>query len=625
MQIIIFNKYMDKENKFIEKLDIESTKEFENYKKFFLNNEEDKSLFFNFLFSDLISYEKLNGNTNIEAIFKNPEIIIESKINSIVNKIYEKDYNLLEKIKEKFSKTKTDIKSKLDECINHIEILKKSYIDILIKDFIPINNEIKLIFTNKKVLVLKNLKKDNYSLAERFIRIIFNSIANDEKKAFIMNNNINISSNNINNQNISNYINFYNEDNINIFNDVENKFIDFSDMNNNFRYWIVLIYLISQLFNTNSNYEILFDQNECKTNIEKLCKLIEEKKEKKKHKKKKHKKNGGGKEDYDKSKKINNKKSDKNAKIKNLYNDVFEYCYVYNNKNLKEIYINPFDDNIRKYFKSLLIKNEKKYSNISNNIEHKSKNNRNNSNEYRNNSNEYRNNSNENTNNSNEDRNGNNSNEDRNENNYNENRNNKSGGGSKQLLDPFDKKNIQLKNIIEIKNSENIKNNSKIIDLLSYKKLKYDIYQSLKIYKNEDNLKKLYNFISKIKIKIILLLYSLYKLKKNLYEKYLNKINIIFFNKESRTPKKNNKKSPKKNNNNNSSASNNSNKSNNNKTILNYLSNIDINKRIKNIETEIKLLENEKGTKNYDEKLLKKDEEIKRLYIQKYKNLFFQK
>ena len=35
MQIIIFNKYMDKENKFIEKLDIESTKEFENYTKFF--------------------------------------------------------------------------------------------------------------------------------------------------------------------------------------------------------------------------------------------------------------------------------------------------------------------------------------------------------------------------------------------------------------------------------------------------------------------------------------------------------------------------------------------------------------------------------------------------------------
>jgi hypothetical protein len=596
MQIIIFNKYMDKENKFIEKLDIESTKEFENYKKIFFNNEEDKSLFFNFLFGDLISYEKLDRNTNIETIFKNPEIIIESKINSIVNKIYEKNYNLLEKIKEKFIKTKIDVKSKLDECINHIEILKKSYIDGLIKDFIPVNNEIKLIFTNKKVLVLKNLKKDNYSLAERFIRIIFNSITKDEKKSFIMNNNINLTPNNINNQNISNYNDFYNESNINIYNESENKFMDFYAMNNNFKYWIVLIYLISQLFNTNSNYEILFDEKECKTNIEKLTKFNEEKKkDKKKDKKKKDKKRGGGKEDYDKVKQTNNKKFDKNknSKIKNLYNDVFEYCYVNSNTNLQKIYINPFDNDIRKYFKSLI-------KNTPGEILNKSKNNGKNLNKNMNNINE-------------------------NENNSNEYVNNKSGGGSKQLVDPFDKKNIDLKNIIEIKNSENIKNNSKIIDLLSNKKLKYDIYQSLKIYKNEDNLKKLYNFISKIKIKIILLLYSLYKLKKNLYEKFLNKINIIFFNKETISPRKNKKNlNNSRYNGNNENNSNNGNKrqSANNITILNYLNNINIDKRIKNIENEIKLLEAEKGTKNYDEKLLKKDEEIKRLLVQKYKNRF---
>jgi hypothetical protein len=340
---------MDKENKFIEKLDIESTKEFEIYKNIFSNNIEDKELLYSFLFGDLISNDKLNEIINIETILKNPEIIIENKINTIVNKITTKDNNLLEEVKKKFDKTRSEMKIKIQECNEHIEILKKTYIDKLIKNYIPVNNENKLIFTNKKVLILQNLKKDNYSLAERFIRIIFNEINKEEQQEFIMNNNINISNNNFKNYEIKSFNNFYDDDKINIFH--ENNVLRFNEINNNFKYWIVLTYLISQIFNNNSNYEILFNQRECKTNIEKLLKNYEEKKkEKGKNKKEKDKKydkdkkRGGDREEYYKDEKKNredsnkykkhqsknrnkdkekNKEKNKNINIKNLYNDIF--------------------------------------------------------------------------------------------------------------------------------------------------------------------------------------------------------------------------------------------------------------------------------------------------------------
>ena len=633
---------MDKENKFIEKLDIESTKEFEIYKNIFSNNIEDKELLYSFLFGDLISNDKLNEIIDIETILKNPEIIIENKINTIVDKITEKDNNLLEEVKKKFNKTRSEMKMKIQECNEHIEILKKTYIDKLIKNYIPINNENKLIFTNKKVLILQNLKKDNYSLAERFIRIIFNEINKEEQQEFVMNNNINVSNNNFKNYEIKSFNNFYDEDKINIFN--ENNVLRFNEMNNNFKYWIVLTYLISQIFNNNSNYEILFNERECKINIEKLLKNYEEKKkEKGKNKKEKDKKydkdkkRGGDKEDYYKDGKKNredsnkykkhqsknrnkdkekNKEKNKNINIKNLYNDIFENCYIKNDINLKKIYVLPFEKNIKDYFISFLVK---KNNTIKNNISKVNNLNKNkNTNETLNEI------INETVNDAVNDVGNKKSNNESNEIHL---------GGGILFQDPFEDKNIELKNIVDIKNTNIIKNNG-CVNLIKNRKLKYDIFQSLKLYKNEDNLKKLYLFISKIKIKLILLLYALYKLKKTLYEKYLDKINIVFFNNEVRKKnntintdkkldkiKKNTNNTQNRNNEtNNRNRQNNLNKSNNISKI--DKKNIDINLKIKNIENEIKLMQNKKGTKNYDEELLSKEEQIKELLIEKYKNRF---
>jgi hypothetical protein len=610
---------MDKENKFIERLDNESSREFETYKKIFSNNNEDKELLYNFLFDDLITHENINKNENINinTILKNPQIIIEDKINNIYNKISQTNNELLEEVKKKFVKTNNEIKIKIEECNNHIEILKKTYIDSLIKNYIPVNNETKLIFLNKKVLTLQKLKKDNYSLAERFIRIIFNKVTKEQKQEFLMNNNINIS-NNLHNYEIKNFNDFYDDEKINIFNKNNSEILKFSEMNNNFKYWIVLIYLISQIFNNNSNYEILFNEKECKTNIEKLFKYVEEKKKDKNKKDKnkkddKHKKKGGSKQNFhkknknkendqskDKFKKDKNKNKNKNKNkdinIKNLYNDVFENCYIKNNINLKNIYVIPFEKNIKNYFISFLVK---KNNIIQNKIKNIPKNN-----------------------NSIENSESNNNSENISENNKNQHETiEQSAGGL--FIDPFEDKRIELKTIVEIKNTNTDKNKSQEI-LIKDKKLKYDIFQSLKLYKNEYNLKQMYLFISKIKNKIILLLYSLYKLKRNLYEKYLDKINMLFYNNEKKKDEKINENMKNKQTKKESNIQKNTNKQNNNynKNIKNNNINININNKIKKIQNQILLIENKKGTKNYDEELLEKEEKIKNLLVERYKSRF---
>ena len=142
-------------------------------------------------------------------------------------------------------------------------------------------------------------------------------------------------------------------------------------------------------------------------------------------------------------------------------------------------------------------------------------------------------------------------------------------------------------------------------------KLKFDIFQSLYLLKNIKNKEKIEDFLSKIKMKLIYVLYSLYKIKKNIYSSYIE----IISEKINNTNLSNNQKS------------NNSTSLKKTDLILNSIqsSSSKLNIEVLKIEYYIKLLRNKiveledkKGIRDYDKIILKLEEEIKKAIIQKY-------
>ena len=638
---------MDKENKFLQKLDIESSKEFEMYKNYLLSQPNDKELLYILLFNDLISYKDIDSNIDIEEILKNPEIIIENRINRIINRISNKDANLLDELKKKFAKSKSELTNKIKECTEHMELLKKSYIDITLKNFVPINSETKLIFNNKTVLFIDESKKTNYSLSERFVRLMFNYVNRNEYNSNNNNNNNNNNKNNISSDE------FYSDDKIGSFLSSDNKPNNFRNIHNNFKYWIILIYLISQIFSKNSNYETLFNDKEFKSNIEKLLKTDVPKKKKKNDKtdskkdKKKKQKGGDNIENIIRErssrnhnshpkgkgkdkKKGNDKDKNKNkiSELKNSYLSAFENCYVNEDKTLKKVYIDLFEKKMRNYFVSkenvnkILLEEELKSEKPNKLTESPNASSPNASlGPSPNSSSPNASSPNASSPNASLGSSPNASSPNTslgsspNALNINTSVPNIISGGSNasniKFIDPFDYKMIDIKNIIDLGNSKNIKKND-ITKLLQTRKLKYDIFQSLKMFKNEDNLKEAYEFISKIKIKVVLLLFYLYKIKKILYEKYLEIINIKFFSNVSVPIIKKEAISHNKTTNNSfiSTRKDYSKNNNNNKEF--------IDNRIKKLKNEIILLENKKGTVNYDKAVFEREEKIKQLIIEQY-------
>ena len=163
-----------------------------------------------------------------------------------------------------------------------MKLLKNEYLYIKVKSFIPINTNNKLIFEKKTVLTTNNLKID-LSLGDFFSRFLFNEIKLKDK------NSNNIRHEYFNNFYDSKYIDSYiNEDKTDIIE-------DFSKIDNNFKYWIILITLIGQFFSNKANFEIIFNDKEFDKNIKLLINPPEkeDKKDKKNKKHKKHKKKGG--------------------------------------------------------------------------------------------------------------------------------------------------------------------------------------------------------------------------------------------------------------------------------------------------------------------------------------------
>ena len=466
--------------------------------------------------------------------------------------------NYITELKKKISNKKVEIENKLKECKKDMNLLKNEFININISKYLPLNNsKTKLIFEKKTVITLYKIKKYTLEMGEFFARYIFNSIK-------------------VKNSNSNNLFNklskdFYDESNINTYlNNEKTDINNFNDISNNFKYWIVLLMLIYSLFNNNSNFEEILTRKEL---IDKTIKtLLKPQVEMKKNKKNKKKnKKGGGNNENDVKNKIESvikekftkdSRDSKNTKImKN--NDKKKELITRYNTIFSSCYVD--ERNLSKIYIESFNKNMKEY--FKNELENKL------------------------------------TEEEININNI-------------TLTNPFNKKKIKFIDIFDLqKKTVTINDIGSVLPRMNFK-----IYESLNPLIFLENEIEIDNFLLEIKYKIVLVLYSLYKIKYKLYETYINSINNLFninnSQSKSSTDPNNTKTKTKKNT-----------ESDNTKTKKNTESNNikmnEFNKKIKNIKNKIILLGNKNGILEQDEKILKYKEEIKKMIINKYnkKNL----
>ena len=336
-------------NSLLKQLDKKAEEEFEKILRFFNNdeNKEDKILFYKFLFSDIISKKILNEDKeiiNINNVINQPKYSIDKYIYETLENNSNKEISLKEEIKKGLYQSKVKINKKINECIDNINILKKIFLNLNLEKKLPSSNEqIELSFKNKTVLVSDNLK-----IGEIFARYIFSLISDDDESicqienfysserinSYIIdeeNNNIENKNKPKNKQNGGGNENEENEDesddeesedeesedeetgnnqegnkpkeiqnnkkskiknNLNNLNKSNKKIKivikkDFSKIDNNFKYWIFLIKLITQLFSNNSDYDIIFNFKKLINEIDKLVVIEKENQSKKDSKKKK--------------------------------------------------------------------------------------------------------------------------------------------------------------------------------------------------------------------------------------------------------------------------------------------------------------------------------------------------
>ena len=350
--------------------------------------------------------------------------------------------------------------------------------------------------------------------------------------------------------------------------------------------------LIRELFLDKSNYEIILNFRELTNHIKILLKpTVKVDKSKSKNKKStKYKKGGGNRNDLKKvskilenkntskknGKEVIKKNNDKKIELITLYNFIFNYCYVEKDKNLNKIYVESFNSNMKEYFKNEL----------ENKIEA----------------------------------------DNRGELNI----------ANISLINPFNKKSLKFVDLF-INYKKTIIDKDDINDII--KTLVFPIYESNHLFLNIENEIEIDDFLSSIKYKIILVLYSLYSIKKKLYETYINSINNIFnieankskqnttnteTNTETNTKTKTNTKTNtkiKKNNENSNIETEKIKKNNKNSKINNEngkSNKNNFNIKIKNIKNKIDKLQNKNGIFEQDEKIMQYKDEIKKLIIKKY-------
>ena len=592
----------EQNNKLLIKLNEIAEKEFERYISYLElpSNLNDKEFFVKFLFNDVLTIQVPFDSISISELFEDPSFIINSYFDKVKNK--NNFNNLLNTIKLKFIEKKKILKEKIKECNHHLKIIKNEFINIELENILANkgNTYKKFTFFNKKVLIYPETNKLNYSLSEIFARYIFTSINN---------NSTNIPSNSV-------VDNFYEQSKILSFiNDPSNptSINPFSSINNNFKYWIFIIFLISTLFAANSDYTILFNNKEFEKFIDKLVILKTQKKKDSqgqgKGKKKKHR--GGSKkgigsilqsqgQGQEKGKGKNQEHQKKNieeSSEKKLYKEIFNKCYVsfqgppLDNKNLLLIYNGKIDGSDDKYlnvikeyfekykpFKDILAITPTNPSNIGNSAAKS----------------ELR----------------------------------KIQSIPNLFLPQEDKAKIKI-DISDIgKKDSEIKLDmvkSYIHKIIS----SFDIFQSLRMLQDKNNYYDIKNFMKELRKKLILLLYNLYKFKKNIYEKFIENLNIEFLEENNNNDNNDNNDY---NDNNNLNKEKNRNISKNTKKVqiqnnFNYSiqNNIDnniknniiqINKEIISLKSKLKTL-NEENI-NYEKKTFEIQSKINELYAKRY-------
>ena len=474
-------------------------------------NDKDYDKFFTLLFKDIIKIDITNNRSDYIQIIDNQNYCISffDIYNEKLKYIQSNNSSIfLERIKELIQQQNKILLKKIVECKEHLEIIKKCYINLILSEKTSFNDNTELSFKSKSVLTSNN-NIENLEIGEVFTRYMF----------YILGDKTKITSS-------AKVGGFYN----NIFN-----FIDIPSLSmSTFKDWplqvqnfILIIFLINLLFNSNSNYGDIFNETKMKANINELKKIESQKKDNKgkkdnKSKKDKKKQRGGGnkkgkskKEKQPKQgdlskflnspiKKNNKPQSKKNNKSEKKTNSKTNSSTIKKKliESLKHVtlyktYYSDFEDKIVEYFKQFIKINICDIPSPSFPISIK--------------------------------------------------------------VPLFDSKEINLKeyyskipkntttgkqNITEITCGDKTKSDS------LFSGFKYDIFQTLTAFDDSDNLKELINISKKVKEKVIFLLFSLYSRKKYLYEEYINSCSRIFQiqitenNKSSTTTTKTNNKSP---------------------------------------------------------------------------------
>jgi hypothetical protein len=583
-----------KNNVFLEKLNNESKKEFEKYMELLEHDDEkkNKELLLYLLFNDVVTIDFNANMPNIESSLKDPSHILENYFEKTISNISYNELNILSEVKKKFQKKKIIIANKIKECKAHLEILKKFYSNLYLEKFVSNTDSIKFLLENKSVLQLESEFK-RFQLGEFFARFIFSSIESKIK----------------NNNSLDGALqtNFYNEHKIESYIDKSTYTINkFKDIHFNFKYWLLLLNIIYQLFNAKTNFDVLFNEKEFYKHVEDLIRGPQQqkngkKKDKKKDKHKKDKKKGGVRDvsinelrnilDNKNSKKKDHKKDNKKGNTKNnkkkqfnfqdLYNNVFNNCNVLNNKSLKKIYVDTYNINIRKYFTNQIesnnvlvggyssvnspvhspssplylpsspVKSHSPLKTIKNNI-----------------------------------------------------------SIEKEIIDPFNNKSVKIKDIVGIKDKSKTVKSSEVLT-----KINYNIFQFLKTFQNEENRIEINKFIKELKLKITFILFYLYNTKLKIYETYIKLIDSSF-------NLTNDTESTKIEETNKSTTNNNNVKID---TSKNINHNNTLNSKVNSIKAQIKSLQNKTGMREYDEKIINLEDQMKKLLIEKYLNSFSKK
>jgi hypothetical protein len=603
------------DNNFINKLN-EKSKDLSKIYFEILQNEKEKNnkkIFLKLLFNDLI---EIKDNKEIwdNILNDNYENILQNSFDSIFNKIENNDIVLNNLVNISKSK-KADIKKKIKECDDHLIIIIKFLKNSSFKKYFSINNPEKLIFKDKTVLNLfKNEDDLDYAkLGEFFIRFIFTIISkikdNKNKNNF----------KNLKSDNDYHLDKFYDSTLINnYYNKYDSTFKNFNEINNKFKYIFILLFFMKETFSKNSDYTKLFDNNE----FNKLIKIFlvkyktnDKKKLNKKLDKQLYKQlfKQVDKKIIKKSKKVGNKSYDNTINI--LYGGGKKDKQFYKNKikdgnrsrsnkykktdrySIKGKYKNDQKQSEKEKLSLNIQKIKKTYIDIFEKIKLGSESNViiNYNNFYKN----YFKNSMV---------------------NYLEKNLGEKTNISLKIKNPFDNSDYSIKTYLTVddKNKTNIDLTKRSIE----ERFKFNIFESFAMLIDDNNKEDINKFISNVQYYFILILYRLYKIKREIYITYINILNKKF-NLNENTSKQNNKSKKINKTEERIKSSRKSSIRKSSKKII-YLSdniqdNDEITKKIKLIEKEIDKLQDKKGIKEYDDKIVLLEEAIKKLIVEKYK------